>query len=83
MLQDIFIVTFFINNNFYFMIDFFKNSLRELKHVVWPTKLETKKYFIVVISVLVIFWVYLFLASSLFSTILFKLKDIFNTNVLN
>jgi preprotein translocase SecE subunit len=37
------------------MIKFFKDSFRELKHVVWPTANETKKYFAIIISVLVIF----------------------------
>ncbi|MDF1682976.1 MAG: preprotein translocase subunit SecE [Patescibacteria group bacterium] len=37
------------------MLQFFKDSFRELKHVVWPTKEETIKYFIVVVSILIIF----------------------------
>lgn len=58
------------------MIDFFKDSYRELKHVVWPTRQETKKYFIVVVSILVIFWIYLSIASSIFSEILLKLREL-------
>lgn len=58
------------------MIDFFKNSYRELKHVVWPTRQETKKYFIVVVSILVVFWIYLSIASSIFSEILLKLREL-------
>lgn len=57
------------------MIQFLKDSVRELKHVVWPTKQETTKYFIIVITVLVIFWIYLFLASTLFSEGLLYLKN--------
>lgn len=37
------------------MIQFFKNSFRELRHVVWPTTAETRKYFFVVVGVLTAF----------------------------
>ncbi len=57
------------------MIQFIKDSVRELKHVVWPTRQETTKYFIIVITVLVIFGIYLFLASTLFSEWLLYLKN--------
>ena len=62
------------------MFNFFKGSIRELKHVVWPTKKETQKYFVIIVTVLVVFWLYLFLASSLFSEILFFLKNLIWTN---
>ena len=58
------------------MIQFFKDSIREMKHVVWPTREETKKFFTIVITVLVLFGVYLFVASSIFSEILYKLKEL-------
>ena len=57
------------------MIQFIKDSVRELRHVVWPTRQETTKYFIIVITVLVIFGIYLFLASTLFSEWLLYLKN--------
>ena len=57
------------------MIQFIKDSVRELKHVVWPTRQDTTKYFIIVITVLVIFGIYLFLASTLFSEWLLYLKN--------
>jgi len=38
-----------------FMIKFFKDSFREISHVVWPTKAETKKYFFIVLTVLILF----------------------------
>ncbi|MDD2907095.1 MAG: preprotein translocase subunit SecE [Candidatus Gracilibacteria bacterium] len=57
------------------MIQFFKDSVRELKHVVWPTKQETTKYFLIVVSVLVLFGIYLFIASTLFSEGLLYLKN--------
>jgi len=37
------------------MITFIKDSFRELRHVVWPTKQETKNFFIVVITLLILF----------------------------
>ncbi len=62
------------------MFDFFKGSFRELRHVVWPSRIETKKYFIIVLTVLVLFWLYLFIASTLFSELIFNLNNIFNNN---
>lgn len=58
------------------MLKFCKASFRELKHVVWPTRNETKKYFLIVLSVLVLFWAYLFIVSNIFSSALFYLKDL-------
>jgi preprotein translocase SecE subunit len=63
---------------FLYMITFFKESVRELKHVVWPTRKETSNFFIIVLVVLVLFGVYLFVASTVFSEILFTLKDFVN-----
>jgi preprotein translocase SecE subunit len=56
------------------MFDFFKSSVRELRHVVWPTRIETKKFFIIVLVVLILFGLYLFIASSIFSKTLFGLR---------
>jgi len=58
------------------MIKFFSESLRELRHVVWPTYTETRKYFLIVLTVLVLFGIYLFVASTFFSEIIFSIKDI-------
>lgn len=58
------------------MLLFIKNSIRELSHVVWPTAKETKKYFIIVVITLILFWLYLFLAGNLFSETLFFLRDL-------
>jgi preprotein translocase SecE subunit len=58
------------------MIQYAKDSIRELKHVVWPTRQETQKYFIIVLTILILFWTYLFLASTLFSEILLRLKNL-------
>ena len=71
------------SNIFYFtlnkrvkMIKFVKESLREFKHVVWPTREETRNYFIVVLAILIFFGLYLFVASNIFSEILFGIKDL-------
>lgn len=58
------------------MITFIKDSFRELRHVVWPTKQETKNFFIVVVTLLILFWIYLFIAGSIFSNVMFALKDL-------
>ena len=58
------------------MFKFFKDSVRELKHVVWPTRKQTINYFTIVIIVLVLFGLYLFLASTLFSEALIYLKNL-------
>ncbi len=58
------------------MLQFFKDSVRELKHVVWPTRAETKNFFIIVILVLIFFWIYLFVASTIFSEIVTYLRDL-------
>lgn len=71
MLQSPIIILIYIN----FMISFVKDSLREIKHVVWPTKAETRKYFLVVLTVLVLFGIYLFIFSNIFSYVMFFLKD--------
>lgn len=68
----------FINVNFYPMITFVKESIREIRHVVWPTKKERNKYLVIVLSVLILFGLYLFLASTIFSEGLFALKNLIN-----
>ncbi|MGB2110716.1 MAG: preprotein translocase subunit SecE [Patescibacteria group bacterium] len=60
------------------MLQFVKDSIRELKHVVWPTHAETKKYLTIVLVVLVLFGAYLFAASTVFSEVLYGIKDVVN-----
>ncbi len=60
------------------MIQFLKDSFREMKHVVWPTKEETKKYFMIVVILLILFWLYIFIFSTLFTNVIFYLKDLIN-----
>jgi preprotein translocase subunit SecE len=57
---------------------FFKDSIRELKHVVWPSKKETINFFLIVVVTLVLFWIYLTVADFLFREGLFGLKGIFS-----
>ena len=68
----------FLLLTFYIMIQYFKDSVRELKHVVWPTREETRNFFIVVMVILIAFWLYLFAASTVFSEIMFFLRDLIN-----
>lgn len=70
MILQHFLITYFLQMNF------IKDSIRELKHVVWPTSAETKKYFIIVLTILIIFGVYLFFASTAFSELLIALKNL-------
>jgi len=58
------------------MIKYIKDSIRELKHVVWPTREETNNYFLTVVIVLLAFGIYLFIASTAFTKWLFGLKDL-------
>ena len=46
---------------------FIHESLYELRHVVFPTPNETRKYFTVVVGCIVFFAVFLFVAGTLFS----------------
>jgi len=62
------------------MIKYIKDSIRELKHVVWPTRKETNNYFLTVVLVLIAFGLYLFIASTIFTKWLFGLKDIVDGN---
>jgi len=37
------------------MVQFIKDSFRELSHVVWPTREETRNFFLVVLIILITF----------------------------
>lgn len=62
------------------MKHFIQDSLRELKHVVWPTHKETQKYFFLVVIILILFGLYLFIVSNIFSNVVVGLRDIFQWN---
>ncbi len=56
-------------------MQFIKNSIRELKHVVWPTKEETIQYFKMVFWTLFFFTIFLYILSNIFAYIILFLKD--------
>lgn len=55
-------------------MSFLQESIKEFDHVVWPTTAETKKYFNIVVSMIVILTVLLFVVGTAFSVGLFSLK---------
>lgn len=59
-------------------MNFIKDSFRELKHVVWPTKEETIKYFFIVLVTLILFGLYLTIADFAFREGLFGLQNLFS-----
>lgn len=63
------------------ILKFFKDSMRELKHVVWPTKEETKNYYVLVITILILFWLYLFVANTIFSEAIISLREFVSSKI--
>lgn len=63
------------------MLKYFKDSIKEFKHVNWPTRQETKLYLKIVVWVLTVFGIYLMIAGWIFKTIVFGLKDTFSPSV--
>lgn len=57
------------------MFKFFKESIKEFEHVVWPTKNETRKYFSIVVWLIVCLTLFIFVISSVFSAWLFYAKN--------
>lgn len=55
---------------------FIKDSFRELAHVVWPSRQDRKKFFIIVVSVLILFGIYLAIFWNIFQIALFKTKEL-------
>lgn len=49
------------------MKQFFTEAIKEFEHVAWPTNAETKKYFTIVVSMIVVMAVAFFLVSTFFS----------------
>ncbi|NDK09382.1 preprotein translocase subunit SecE [Candidatus Gracilibacteria bacterium] len=58
------------------MIQFFKDSVRELRHVVWPTPKETRDFFFLVLLILTLFTIYLFIFSNIFSQFILWLNNV-------
>lgn len=62
------------------MKNFFSEAAKELEHVSWPTNAETKKYFTVVVSMIIVLTIVFFILSTLFSAGLWSLRDAVNPN---
>lgn len=53
--------------------------MAELEHVVWPTHIETKNFFKVVVSIIVAMTVFTYLLTLVFSNSLFWLRNWIHT----
>jgi preprotein translocase SecE subunit len=58
------------------MIQFLKDAQKELEHVVWPTRAETKKYFTIVVAMISVCTVVLFLFGSSLTNLLFSIRAV-------
>lgn len=56
------------------MANFIKESLAELEHVVWPTHIETKKFFQAVVGIIVAMTIFTYILTLIFSNGLFSLR---------
>jgi len=61
------------------MANFFKESLVELEHVVWPTHIETKNFFRTVVMIIVAMTIFTYLLTLIFSNSLFGLRGWIHT----
>jgi len=61
------------------MANFFKESLAELEHVVWPTHIETKKFFQAVVSIIAAMTIFTYILTLIFSNGLFALRGWIHT----
>ena len=57
------------------LIEYFKSSSRELRHVVWPTHKETKKYMIIVTTTIILSTIFLYILSLIFENSFFALRS--------
>lgn len=57
------------------MANFLKESLAELEHVVWPTHIETKKFFQAVVGIITAMTIFTYILTLLFSNGLFSLRE--------
>lgn len=58
----------------HFMANFFKESIAELEHVVWPTHIETKKFFQAVVGIIAAMALFTYLLTVIFSNSIFGLR---------
>jgi preprotein translocase SecE subunit len=61
------------------MANFLKESLAELEHVVWPTHLETKKFFQVVVTIIVLMTIFTYSLTLIFGNSLFAIRGWIHT----
>lgn len=57
------------------MANFIKESMAELEHVVWPTHIETKKFFQAVVGIIVAMTLFTYLITVLFSNSMFGIRN--------
>lgn len=62
------------------MANFLKESLAELEHVVWPTHIETKKFFQAVVGIIVGMTIFTYILTLIFSNGLFSLREWVHTS---
>ena len=58
------------------MISYIKAAIQEIDHVVWPTEKDTRKYFSIVTTMIVISTIVLFSFGSLVSAGMFAIRAI-------
>ena len=58
------------------MANFFKDSMAELEHVVWPTHIETKKFFQIVVSIIAGMTVFTYLLTLMFSNAMIETRKL-------
>lgn len=58
------------------MANFIKESMAELEHVVWPTHIETKKFFQAVVGIIVAMSIFTYLLTVLFSNTIFGIRGL-------
>ena len=61
------------------MVNFIKDSLAELEHVVWPTHIETKKFFQAVVSIIVAMTLFTYILTVIFSNGFFAIREKIHT----
>ncbi len=61
------------------MANFIKESMAELEHVVWPTHIETKKFFQAVVGIIVAMSVFTYVLTVLFSNSIFGIRNLIHT----
>jgi preprotein translocase SecE subunit len=58
------------------MANFIKSALAELEHVVWPTHIETKKYFQAVVGIIIAMTLFTYILTVLFSNGIFGVRSL-------